>query len=500
MTENTEQVTNNNTEQRGFIGDPLTAFVLATQPGPGVNIFQGAYGFTVQDSTINAMCRDQVTNVQNINNYYQGTPDSDIVLLRERLNPILNPARKIDYCLVGTAGTGKSAIAVSLAQKYREMQPKITLAVTYHCVRGQDTSNVLKIVPTLCYFLALSSPAYKAALAEKFQGDPSLSADLPLFMQFQQFFWPFQSLLHEGPAQIKPIIIIDGLDEMGNPAEWHAFLNQFEILFNKFPWFKLVITSRPQVELEISENWKKSNQLQRIDLNTQNDIHSDIQAFFDHHFARISFTQIAADDIEKLVVKADGLFVWATTALKFLEQGVDKDYNFKLLLDQDSSELSQYASLFALYKTVLEEHFSDTNALMHFKAIMLTLMTVLEPITPQMLVTLMSNRLESAVPPGVTSQIVDWLKAVVYEKDGRLYYHLSFQEFLSFEESKYQVQPHNEHLNLANGCLRILDGELKFNICDLESLFLNNYQVTNPSIQNRVDTYLSQALQYSCLH
>ncbi|KAF5361166.1 hypothetical protein D9758_009071 [Tetrapyrgos nigripes] len=396
MTENTEQVTNN-TEQRGFIGDPPSAFGLATQPGPGINILQGASGFTVQHSTINAVGRDQVTNVQNINNYYQGTTDSDIGLLRERLNPILKPARKTDYCLVntrvqilkdlcawavnpdikliwisGTAGTGKSAIAVTLAEKYREMQPQVTLAVTYHCVRGQETSNIARIVPTICYFLALTSPAYKAALVQKFWKDPSLNADLSPPMQIRAFLSFFQSDLNQGQAQIKPVIIVDGLDEMGNSDERYALLKEFESLFKEVPWFKLVITSRPQIKSEISDIWRASNQFQSVDLNNQYNADADIQAFFIYHLDRINAKWGAADHIEELVAKADGLFIWATTALKYLEEGVDKNYNLKTLLrsHNNNSKHGQYASLYALYTAVLEEHFTtDENALGYLKAI-----------------------------------------------------------------------------------------------------------------------------------
>ncbi|THU96714.1 hypothetical protein K435DRAFT_858277 [Dendrothele bispora CBS 962.96] len=152
---------------------------------PSVRIFQDASGNQFDNTNINIVGRDfiQHTNINTGRN-----PDA---FLREKLNPILNPVRKLDTCMEGTrqqllqdlcewalnsqntlawiygiAGTGKSAVAVTLAEKFRSMQDQITLALTFHCVKGQETSNLSLLVPTICYQLAAVCPGYKEALID----------------------------------------------------------------------------------------------------------------------------------------------------------------------------------------------------------------------------------------------------------------------------------------------------------------------------------------------
>ncbi|THU86818.1 hypothetical protein K435DRAFT_564979, partial [Dendrothele bispora CBS 962.96] len=75
----------------------------------------------------------------------------------------------------GIAGTGKSAVAVSLASRVREnLEGSVSLALTFHCVKGEETSKLSLLVPTICYYLAQICPAYGEILLDIFNRDPSL--------------------------------------------------------------------------------------------------------------------------------------------------------------------------------------------------------------------------------------------------------------------------------------------------------------------------------------
>ncbi|THU89049.1 hypothetical protein K435DRAFT_803044 [Dendrothele bispora CBS 962.96] len=124
----------------------------------GASAFQGSSNNTFTNTNVTTVGRDL---------YQYNYSESEDAFLKEKLNPIVNPARKLYECLEGTrqnllkdvcdwainpqntfawicgiAGTGKSAVAVTLAQKFRNMQDKVTLALTFHCVKGQETSNI----------------------------------------------------------------------------------------------------------------------------------------------------------------------------------------------------------------------------------------------------------------------------------------------------------------------------------------------------------------------
>ncbi|KAK7451215.1 hypothetical protein VKT23_012551 [Stygiomarasmius scandens] len=124
-----------------------------------MHMFPQASNNLIQSSTFNAVGGNQ---------YNITDKDVKDALLKEKLNPIQNPAKKLVYCLDGTriqllqdlkdwvtdaesslawafgiAGTGKSAIAVSFAAQIRATaSDQIALALTFHCVRTEETSNI----------------------------------------------------------------------------------------------------------------------------------------------------------------------------------------------------------------------------------------------------------------------------------------------------------------------------------------------------------------------
>ncbi|KIK51309.1 hypothetical protein GYMLUDRAFT_50615 [Collybiopsis luxurians FD-317 M1] len=128
---------------------------------PPGSILSGAYDFVIQGSHFNAA---------NEIHYHYGKDKIDH--LKEKLNLIINPVKKKVSCMEGTritvlnelcewvlkpdsrmawihglAGSGKSAIAVTLAEKLRKLKNKVSLAVTFHCIKGQGTSDTSILVP-----------------------------------------------------------------------------------------------------------------------------------------------------------------------------------------------------------------------------------------------------------------------------------------------------------------------------------------------------------------
>ncbi|KAK7440648.1 hypothetical protein VKT23_016997 [Stygiomarasmius scandens] len=132
---------------------------VAVTSGTNMHMLSQASNNLIQGSTFNAVGGNQ---------YNITDKDAEDALLKEKLNPIQNPAKKLVYCLDGTriqllqdlrdwaihaesslawvsgiAGTGKSAVAVSFAAQIRATaSDQIALALTFHCVRTEETSNI----------------------------------------------------------------------------------------------------------------------------------------------------------------------------------------------------------------------------------------------------------------------------------------------------------------------------------------------------------------------
>ncbi|KAF5337527.1 hypothetical protein D9758_016982 [Tetrapyrgos nigripes] len=358
-------------------------------PPPSLNFFPHASNFCV--GTINNAGRDIV---QTTNNYMRTDEGMEMLrVLKEKLNPIAKPARKKDTCLEGTrvkilndlcngvteanttivwiygiAGSGKSAIAVSLAHKIRKIDTKkeVKLALTFHCVKGQETSDICNLVPTLSYHLAQVFPEYGKGLLESLNRDPSLDGtSLSLSAQLELFLDPslLGKLINKSSEKVV-IIIIDGLDEWGSDSDRSELLRHFKALF-QFAWLKIVVTSRPNPE--IREELMGEFAIRKINLTDYTDTADDLKRLI---MSKLPF--ITNEKVNNMLAKANGLFIWVTTALTFIRKGVDKDGRLEIILDLQTGtkdELQPYEPLYLLYKTVLTESFSQPDNLKYLKAV-----------------------------------------------------------------------------------------------------------------------------------
>ncbi|KAF5337525.1 hypothetical protein D9758_016984 [Tetrapyrgos nigripes] len=508
------QLRNNYAGQRQIQENSNTGVQTAVQLPLSLNFFPHASNFQVE--TINNAGGDIV---QTTNNYNYMRTDETIEMLhilKEKLNPITNPTRKKDNCMEGTrveilndlcnwvmedkttiawiygiAGTGKSAIAVSLASKIRDMGKEVILGLTFHCVQGQETSDISNLVPTICYHLAQAIPEYGQRLCQIFE-DVSLRADgIPLAEQLERFLQ--SSLLNSIQVSVKVVIIVDGLDEWGVKSDRAGLLSHFQTVFKQLSWLKLVVTSRPN--REIIDIFLHDPAVKQVNLTDYISTNHDLRRLIVYKLPAIS-----EDNIKILLKKANSLFIWITTALTFIEKGMDIEKRLGQIIglqEQNSNENQPYQALYLLYETVLEESFSDPDNQKYFKTVMRMILTVTEPISLWMLGKMLGTS-EIGLSPGVTSAVISQLSAVVYDRHGKLYYHLPFGEFLMTPENKFSIHPKIAHLQLAGACLEIMGKELRFNICHLNTSFFKNKEVKDPAIEDRIDLYISPELRYSC--
>ncbi|THU91717.1 WD40 repeat-like protein, partial [Dendrothele bispora CBS 962.96] len=395
----------------------------------------------------------------------------------------------------GIAGTGKSAVAVSLATRLRTcLDDNISLALTFHCVKGQETSRPSLLVPTICYQLAKTCPKYGEFLLELFEKHASLnSPDSPLSEQLNKFLNP---TVFKNSTNKRIIIIIDGLDEWGTRAERETLLKGLINFCNQVT-LKVVITSRPHPDIKEA---LESPSVSRFNLTRGSyDASSDIKSFIESEFK--SNPEITSEEISRLVEKADGLFIWVVTALKYVKNGMDEKGRLGVILGigpKRNKSGGPYQKLYELYNMVLEEAFSEEESCEYFKTVMKLLLAVIEPISRAKQMGLLDIE---GITPAVTEKVLKNLQAVVYEHDGKLYNHLSFGDFLisENESGRWFIEPQNAHMMVSELCIKVFTKELKFNICNLETSCLKNAEVVNPSIKERIEKYISPQLEYSCL-
>jgi len=117
------------------------------------------------------------------------------------------------FWLAGLAGTGKTAIAVSLC-KMLEIEPNVLFGGTFFCSRTTKAVNLTDarcILPTLAGMLAERSPKFAAALAKELDAD--IRAGLkPITSQIEGMLQRPLAALASDPRPI--VFVIDALDEV----------------------------------------------------------------------------------------------------------------------------------------------------------------------------------------------------------------------------------------------------------------------------------------------
>ncbi|KAF5366068.1 hypothetical protein D9757_012392 [Collybiopsis confluens] len=504
--------------------------LLHEAPSPsmptGPSVFSSASHVTVDGTpNINVAGRDVYTT---INYNYEKEKENLNKTLKEKLNPIMHPVKKQIYCAEGTrlqllddicqwvlqldnhyvawihglAGSGKSAVAVSLAERFRKMDGQVTLALTFHCVKGQETSNTFQLVPTICYHLAQCVPQYAKALVDIFEKDASLHAgSIPIREQLSCFLEPLYSINQKQHAT-STIIIIDGLDEWGRPADQYIFLENLQSHLQRIGGIYIVITSRK--ERDISRAMNNRSIVQSFDLTTGYPAQKDIAKFFEMHFGTNTAHQISKHDIDALTQKAGNLFIWANMAVNYLEMqysmkaGVETLLKTKEKTARDDIE-NPYSDLYNLYAAVLDnlQRLKTKKGIQLFQLVIDIIISAYEPFTVKALTQMLEQQSQVAIEYEMVHEMINDLPAVLSTNNGQILYHLSFAEFLSSEQcpAKYRISQEGCHEMLANMCLKVMMRNLKFNICNLETSSVRNSEMLD--LEDRIEQQIAPQLQYS---
>ena len=235
--------------------------------------------------------------------------------------------------LYGSAGAGKSAIAQSIA----EMCAKLNLLVAsfFFSRSSQFRNNEKRLIASLAYQLALSIPATRTYIDSAVQIDPAIF-DRSLNTQIETLITrPLESactvanlaIVKEWPR----LILIDGLDECDSPSIQSSIIRALSTTLLRLPLsLFLLIASRPEPNIRNTFNLLNKSYISRhIVLNNSYKPDADIKEFLLSRFTEIKENhQLAAyipqtwpseEVIDRLVQKASGQFIYASTVMKYLD-------------------------------------------------------------------------------------------------------------------------------------------------------------------------------------
>ena len=273
------------------------------------------------------------------------------------------------YWLNGLAGTGKSTIAQTIAER---MFGDGRLGASFFCSRDfEDRSNLQFIFPTLATQLARKYPEFRSIFVPLVQSDPGLSHE-SLYNQMDKLI--VQPLRK---SAISTVIVIDALDECKDEEPASAILSVLARFVSEVPKVKFFVTGRP--EPRIREGFRLPLLVEATNVFVlheveSNQINSDIQRFFEYKFSELARRRRLDDwptkgQLDLLCERAAGLFVYAMATVKFLDhKNNDPRGQLDLLLQSPESstregkaKLTTNTTLDLLYTSILQEAFGDDD-------------------------------------------------------------------------------------------------------------------------------------------
>ncbi|KAG9126200.1 hypothetical protein FRC07_004491, partial [Ceratobasidium sp. 392] len=225
--------------------------------------------------------------------------------------------------LHGPAGFGKSSIATSLC--LRLDRPPRALASSVFCKRDNpELRDPRRVLMTILYGLATRWKAYKELVIAAIDEDPELCLRHLQWMCDVLVSKSLQRLAQAKRPANPLVVLVDALDECRDATERRQLLVCLRSLSQIGPWLRIVVTSRPDPDIQDFFRDVPSDQFVKYDV-LEYDASADIQLFVERRLSDMKRDDgWPKDAVEQISRRAGGLFVWARTACEFIKSGYDR--------------------------------------------------------------------------------------------------------------------------------------------------------------------------------
>ncbi|GJJ10671.1 hypothetical protein Clacol_004898 [Clathrus columnatus] len=410
------------------------------------------------------------------------------------------------FWLAGSAGMGKSAIAHSIGSRFKS----IKRLGSFFCFDKNSVERRDRIFSTIARDLADLDPQIKHELAKIIKDETSLRHTTDLQLQWEKFI--SEPLCAISEVSTGPIlIVIDGLDESGDPISRQRLLAILEKEIPSLPVnIRFLITSRPEKDILLAFNKSQSHIRSKMMNNIpETETNRDILAYFKTTLkVKIEEESFGDAELKRLVDLSQGLFQWAYLASEFLTalgNGAGSTINERYE-DLNSTQHVQSIGdpLDAMYNQILSSLFNlkDPRVMSRFRSVIGSIIATSEPLSQTDLIALRGENISLSGRKRDIKVVLEYMGSLLGGIDDPSSpirpLHLSFREYLldHNRSREFCIDPVHCHRDLAFGCLRTMMGELRFNICDIPNSHIRN--VDDKGLSERVSSSISSQLSYSC--
>ncbi|KAF5338780.1 hypothetical protein D9758_012093 [Tetrapyrgos nigripes] len=371
------------------------------------------------------------------------------------------------FLLTGVAGSGKSSIAHSVAQRCFEEKTLLTSFFFHRETAGLNAPD--GFITTLARDLGRINPSIAETISFAIEDDPALPMAHSMSHQFQKFIVE-PITLH--PVDKPLVIVIDALDEGCNNDFLRILRDDFAHLPSSI---RVFLTSRldDNILRYLSSHSSSHISQQSVDIQTTSN-RDDVLVFVRHRLGEIAVQRRLGDawpsdsQVKELAARSEGLFIWASTVVNYIESTISPDLILQMFLspsDNPISRLPPWKKMENLYNNILSRcNWDDPGFVKGYALLMGTIVALKTPLSCpaiQALHLAPDAQLIDRVTESTLSSLL--LTSPDHSRPIQVL-HLSFREYLTSQ--KYGNSPYfiNEMLHsqrLAFLCLKVLDQLLR---------------------------------------
>ena len=388
-----------------------------------------------------------------------------------------NEGKKVLW-VYGLAGTGESTLSTTIAQI---MDGHHRLGAFFFFDRDMPQRNFATLIRTLAYRLATFDARFATVISQVAANNENI-AERTLEFQFEKLL---------STNALKPVewsggpivLIIDALDECGSEADRKKLLQVLSKGFSNLPSFlRIIVVSRPELDIQraLGSHLHLCQYSLDIDSAANKD---DLLEFIRHRLQEIRIKDgYLGDDwpgdniINYLARSAGGLFIWASTACLYIEDGHAPNRRLSELVykQPENNSSGPFARLDSLYETGLRFAglWNDPSFCADYSNILGVILCARVPLSCSVIDSLL------ALPQDTPSlKSLSRLRCVLHVSGTEpiRILHPSFHDYLSerCRDKPWSIDLERHNKELALRCIELLDKELRENMCNMTLPYLS---------------------------
>jgi hypothetical protein len=356
--------------------------------------------------------------------------------------------------LCGLAGIGKSTIARSFC---KQLDTAKQLGASFFFNRASEQlRSASHMFATLAYYLAYKHGSYCAYLQDALE---TQAVPHDFTNQLEKLI--VEPLLKSTAPSHPFVIVLDALDECENFTPNSKSLRTLaETIGRLSSHLKFFITSRPELALT---NGLKPAKVKPLEINLRGKTNlEDISKYINYAMKEENFNGLkpypewpSEEERQKLAEHASGLFMWAYTACKLIQEDHLPKERLDMILQLGQSTDRPEANLHKLYDQTLRiasERTLGGKATNRFCTVLGSLAVLLDPLT--------LPALEALLPDSNSEDIIRSISHIlqVQGSDQSVQaVHPSFYRYLLADAVEpFKVHENEQNASLATRCLNLL--------------------------------------------